>query len=113
MQTDAKLWRRLKVNDRVRLVHMPTPYSDPNRGLHPDTRRAYEKLIKRNRPLRVYKVDKWKRPWVRFQFRLRNGKFEYHGLQIDHDGLVLVRSRTKVTGISDGANSKRASSRRA
>jgi hypothetical protein len=96
MNTDPELWRSLKVGDRVRFVHMPTDFTRPGYGIHQETLDAYRRLIERNRPLRVYKIDDWKLPWVQFRFRLKGGRIEYHSLAVNHDGLVRVRSRTKT-----------------
>jgi hypothetical protein len=93
MKTDPKLWRRLKIGDRVRIVHVPSDFTRPGYGIHRDTLRAYRRLIERGRPLRVYKIDDWDLPWVQFRFRRKDGRIEYHYLAINHDGLVLVRLR--------------------
>jgi hypothetical protein len=95
MNTDPELWRRLRVDDRVRLVHMPTEFSRPRYQIHRDTLRAYRRLIERRWPLRVCKIDDWKLPWVQFQLRRKDGRIEYHSLAVNHDGLVLVRRRSK------------------
>ena len=95
VKTDPKLWKRLKVGDRVRIVQMPTDFSQPGYFVHRHTLRAYRKLIARNRPLRVSKIDDWKMPWVRFQFRRKDGRIEYHSMRFNHDGLVLVKPRKK------------------
>jgi hypothetical protein len=87
-------YRKLRVNDRIRLVHMPTEFSRPGFFVHRDERRAYRRLIERGRSLRVFKIDEWGLPWVHFKFRLKNGRFEYHWLLINHDGWVKVRRRS-------------------
>jgi hypothetical protein len=91
--TDPELWRRLKVGDYVRLVHMPTEFSRPGYLIYPDTLRAYKRLIARGRPQRIFKVDAWAVPWISVRFRLKNGRLECHELAMNHDGLVLVRPR--------------------
>lgn len=93
MQTDATLWRRLKVGDYVRLVHMPTEFSRPGYLIYPNTLRAYKRVIKRGRPQRIFQIDAWGVPWISFRFKMKKGKWEYHELAINHDGLVPVRPR--------------------
>lgn len=87
-------WRKLRVNERIRFVHMPTEFSRPGYTLHRDTRRAYRRLIERGRPLRVFKIDEWKLPWIHCQFRRKDGRIEYHWLAINHDGWVRVHRRS-------------------
>ena len=87
-------WRKLRVNDRIRLVQMPTEFSQPGFFVHRDTRRACRRLIERGRSVRVFMIDEWKLPWVRFQFRLKDGRIEYHRLAINHDGWVRVQRRS-------------------
>ena len=89
----AENWRKLRVGDRVRFVHMPTEFCRPGYSVHRDTRRTYKRLIERGRSVRVYKIDAWRLPWVRCQFRLKDGRIEYHYLAINHDGWVSVKPR--------------------
>jgi hypothetical protein len=95
VKTDPKLWKRLKVGDRVRIVHMPNEFSQAGYFVHRHTLRAYRTLIARNRPLRVSEIDGWRMPWVRFQLRRKDGRIEYHSMLFNHDGLVLVQPRKK------------------
>jgi hypothetical protein len=87
-------WRKLRVNDRIRFVHMPTEFSRPGYFVHRDTRRVYRRLIERGRSVRVFMIDEWKLPWIRCQFRLEDGRIEYHWLAINHDGWVRVQRRS-------------------
>ena len=91
---DAKPWQRLKVGDQVRFVAMPSEFSTPGYYVHPHTLSVYRRLIARRRPVRVFKIDEWKFPWIRCQFRRKDGRWEYHSLAINHDGLVRVQSST-------------------
>jgi hypothetical protein len=93
METDPNLWKRLKVGDRVRLVHMPTEFSRPGYLIYPCTLRAYRRVIARRRPQRIFQIDAWGVPWISFRFRMKNGKWEGHWLAVNHDGLVLARHR--------------------
>jgi hypothetical protein len=87
-------WRRLRVGDRIRIVRMPSYAVLGGNNLHRDTRRLYRLLIARNRPLRVYEVDRrWRLPWIKCRFRMKNGRWEYHYLAVNDDSWVRVKSR--------------------
>jgi len=88
-------WRTLRVGDTVRIVRMPSGVDVPGYTFHADTRRLYKRLIARRRPVRVYKVDERSLPWIRCQFRRKNGRWEYHWLAINDDSWVRVRKRVK------------------
>lgn len=87
-------WRDLRVGDRIRLVAMPGEFAQPGYQLFPYTRRVYERLIARSRPVRVYHVDDWGLPWVRCRFRRRDGSWDDHSLGFNHDGWVRGRTTT-------------------
>jgi hypothetical protein len=93
MDTDPNLWKRLKVGDRVRHVHVPTEFSRPGYLIYRDTLRAYRRVIARGGPQRIFQIDAWGVPWISFRFRMKNGNWEGHELAVNHDGLVLVRPR--------------------
>lgn len=93
MNTDPKLWKRLKIGDRVRLVHMPTEFLQPGYSVHSSALRAYRRVIARGRPHRVFQIDAWGVPWIQLRFKMTDGKWEHYELAVNHDGLVLVRSR--------------------
>ena len=95
MDIDPKLWRRLRVGDRIRLVEIPREFSQPGYFIHRDTMRVYKRLLARRRSLRVYRIDEWGHPWIHCQFRRKDGRWDYHSLAVNHDGLVLVRPRRK------------------
>lgn len=86
-------WRKLRVGDRVRFVYMPTEFAQPGYLIHRETLTVYRRLIARHRPVRVFKIDAWKVPWIRCQFRHKDGRWECHSLAINHDGWVRVRPR--------------------
>jgi hypothetical protein len=88
-------WRDLRVGDRIRIVRMPSKAALEGYVLPRDTRRLYKLLIARNRPLRIYEIDKrWRLPWVQCRFRMKNGKWEYHYLAVNDDSWVRVKSRS-------------------
>ena len=86
-------WRELCVGDRIRLVAMPSEFAEPGYLLHPSTRRAYERLIERRRPVRISHLDDWGLPWIKCQFRDAAGRWERHWLAFNHEGWVRVGSR--------------------
>ena len=65
-----------------------------------DTLRAYGHVIARRRPQRVFQIDAWGVPWIKFRFGMKNGKWEHHWLAVNHDGLVLLRSRSVVKRVN-------------
>jgi hypothetical protein len=93
-KTDIELWRRLRVGDRIRLVEIPLNFLDWN-SLHPETKQAYRYLVKRRSPVTVYEIDEYGMPWVKFQFRGRNGRVRYDHMAMNHGGVVLVTRRKR------------------
>ena len=90
-------WRKLRVGDRIRIVSMPSEFSRPGRFVHQDTLRVYRRLIERGRSVRVAYLEQWGEstaPWIRCQFRQKDGSIEYHSLMINHDGWVRVKPRS-------------------
>jgi hypothetical protein len=90
-------WRKLRVGDRIRFVSIPAEFLRPGYRVHRDTLRVYQRLIDRRRPVRVASLEawgKWPAPWIRCQFRRKDGSIEYHWLMINHDGWVRVKRRT-------------------
>ena len=88
-------WRKLRVGDRIRFVSMPSERTRPGYFVHRETLRVYRRLIERRRSVRVAFLDDWgheKAPWIRCQFRRKDGRIEYHSLMINHDGWVRVKS---------------------
>jgi hypothetical protein len=86
-------WRELKVGDRIRIVRMPSGVDAPGYTFHPDTRRLYQRLIDRRRSVRVYKIDEWGLPWIRCEFKMADGRREYHSLAVNDDSWVRVQRR--------------------
>lgn len=89
----GETWRALKVDDRIRLVHLPPEWDRPGYHLPSGTRRLVRRLITCGRSLRVSEVDEWGAPWVECRFRRPGGGWEYHSLAITEGGWVRVQSR--------------------
>src|SRR5207244_3200192 len=53
---------------RKKCLETSSDASTPGYTFLPDTRRVYEIMIARGRPVRIYKVDKWALPWIRVAF---------------------------------------------
>jgi hypothetical protein len=85
-------WRDLKVNDRIRIILIPTEWSKPGYHVPPCTRKLYERLIQRKRSVRVYEIDEWGLPWIRCRFRYRKGWMN-HSLAVNDDSWVRVKHR--------------------
>jgi hypothetical protein len=86
-------WRELRVGDRIRVVRMPSGVDAPGYIFHRDTRRLYKRLIERRRSLRICRIDDWGLPWIRCQFKRKDGRWEYHSLAVNDDSWVLVQRR--------------------
>jgi len=93
-KTDPELWRRLRIGDRIRLVAIPLDFLDW-KSLHRETKQAYKYLLGRRRPVTVWQIDEYGMPWVLFRFREKNGRIGDNSLAVNHEGIVLVRSRPK------------------
>src|SRR5262245_11244122 len=93
MNGRKEAWTKLRVGDRVRFVRIPTFQGVIGGGLHAETLQLYKQLIARGLPARVFQIDEYGLPWIRCQFRLRNGKWHYHWLAINDDSWVLVKPR--------------------
>ena len=87
-------WRDLRIGDRIRLVAMPGEFAQPGYHLPPCTRRVYERVITKRRPVRVCRIDERGLPWIDCRFREENGGLVYHSLAFNHDGWVRVRGRS-------------------
>jgi hypothetical protein len=93
MPAKRELWQTFKVGDRVRVVELPREFLVSGAVLHSETRRAYKYLVKRRRPLVVWMIDEYGFPWVKFQFRGRNGRMEYHSMALNHSGIAIANRR--------------------
>jgi hypothetical protein len=86
-------WRKLKVNDRIRIVRMPSEFNRPGYSIADETRQLYRDLIARRRPLRVSAINEAGLPEAQCRFRAADGRWIYHYLRVNDDGWVLVRPR--------------------
>jgi len=87
----------LKIGDKIRIVAIPGE-GVPNYTLHRDTRRVYQKIIARKRPVRISEIDKDGLPWYTVRFRRKNGTWEEHILNVmDQDtNWVPVQKRKNI-----------------
>src|SRR5665213_2831494 len=81
----AGRWRRLRVNDLIRVIGIPKDWDKPNHPIDPSTRDLFERLITRRRPLRICEIDERGIPWIQCRFRLPNGDWDDHSLAVDTD----------------------------
>jgi hypothetical protein len=95
MAAEIALWRTLKVGDKIRLVEYPPEFLQPGYVIFPETVCVYKKLLKRKSPLVVREIDEYGLPWVHCRFRQRNGRYEWHSLAVNHDGIAKVNRRKR------------------
>ncbi|MBN2577364.1 MAG: hypothetical protein JXB10_00040 [Pirellulales bacterium] len=72
---------------------MPSEFDRPDYYLPRETRRIYQRLLERRRPLRVQQIDDDGIPWIHCRFQSKNGVWEYHYLAFNHDGWVRIKHR--------------------
>ncbi len=86
----------LKVGDLIRIKAVPAGIGTPNYFLHPQSKRAYLKLIARGRPVRI-KGRYQGYPCYDFRLRDRKGRLEWHSMIVmdGDDNWVRVKRRTK------------------
>jgi hypothetical protein len=93
--------RQLKVGDIIRITAVPGE-GIANYTIHPETTRVYKKLVARGRPVRIREIDEFGLPWYRCRFKMRNGKFEMHGLIVidsDTNWVLVKRPKTRLKGL--------------
>ena len=83
---------KLKVGDRIRINDQLPAYST----LHKETIRVWKKLVQRGRSVRIFKTDEYGAPWYRVRFKRKDGRWEYHELNVMDvdDNWVLVKRRS-------------------
>jgi hypothetical protein len=89
----------LKVGDKIKILSVPG-VGDTGYYLHPETRRVYEKIIARGRPVRISELNATGQPVFQVKFRCKNGKWEYHFLTVDDsdDNWVPVQRKHRGLG---------------
>jgi hypothetical protein len=89
---------KLRVGDRIRIVRLPG-VGIAGYHLHPETKRAYRKLVSRGRSLRVCKIDQDGLAWYNFRIKRNNGSWQYHSMCVtpEDDNWVTVKRRRKKT----------------
>ena len=66
----------LKINDRIRIVAVPDCSY-----IHTGTVRVFKKLIARNRPVRISRIENGI-PWYNCRFKRKNGTWDRHSLAV-------------------------------
>lgn len=75
--------KNLKIGDKIKILSIPEPHD--NYYLHRETRDIYEKIIKRNKPVKIYDIDKDGIPWFYCKFKKKDGTWHHHYLSVDCD----------------------------
>ena len=88
-------WQSLRVGDRIRIVRMPSGVDAPGYVFPACTRRLYERLIERGRPVRIFEITENGLPWIQCRFKMPDGNWEWHYLAVNDDSWVRVRHRHK------------------
>lgn len=70
----------IKIGDRIKIVSQPIRYGEKDYYIHADTVRVFNKLIKRNRPVRISTIDEFG-TWYKCRFKER-GKWHWHSLAV-------------------------------
>jgi hypothetical protein len=87
---------KLKVGDRIRITGLCSYHTPSFEGTLPrETKQVWLKLAKRNRPVKIYKIDEYGQPWYRCKFRHKKYGWVYHELSVSigEDNWVLVKDR--------------------
>ena len=86
----------LKIGDRIRITCVPGK-DIPGYYIHPDTVRAYKKVIARGRSVRISRIDDDGTPWFDFWVRHKSGRREHHFLTVrdEENNWVTVKPRKK------------------
>jgi len=82
-------WRQLKVGDRVRIVRLPSEFSQPGFHVDNDTVSFYRHLIDSGCVLKVTEIDPKGRPRIEYEWKKLTG-IESHGLLINDDSWEAV-----------------------
>jgi len=92
MQSESDEWKALKLGDRIRIVQIPSPFSEPHyqHGEWDETIALYRKLISSNEVLTVFQIDESGRPWVECESLDEDGTTISNSLAMDDDSWVYV-----------------------
>lgn len=77
----AMIAKNLNVGDKIRIFDF-AGNGKPGYYLHADTRRVYKAIIKRNRAVRISRIDKEGTPWFTCRLRRKDGTLERHYLAV-------------------------------
>ena len=85
-------WRNLKLGDSVRIVRIPSQFSEPRyqNGDWEDTFALYRTLIAGNVVLTISEIDEFGRPWVEHDMLDSNGNVTSNALAVDDDSWVRI-----------------------
>lgn len=92
MNSNLEPWRKLKVGDRVRIVKIPSIFSDPNTNLlnAQETLGLYQTLIDLRIILEIDEIDEFGHPWISYDVTDDDGEVTSHGLALNDDSWELV-----------------------
>jgi hypothetical protein len=87
---------QLRIGDWIMITGVPGT-GVPNYYIHRDTKRVFEKLVARNRPVRIREIDEFGAPWYMCRFKKPDGTYEAHFLAISdsEDNWVPVNRRSR------------------
>lgn len=85
----------LRVGDRVQVVRLPPMWSSPGFRVPADTRRVYDLMISRRRPVRIKEVDDIG-AWVHLCVPDHRGRIIRHYITLDDGCWVRVPPRKRI-----------------
>jgi len=92
MKPGSTNWKALRIGDKIRIVQVPSLFSDPHyhNGDWDDTFALYLKLISSNEVLTISKIDELGRPWIEYETQGADGGTTSSSLAVDDDSWVRV-----------------------
>jgi len=80
-------WRDLKLSDRIRIVRIPTLFSEPHyhNGEWEETFSLCHELITNQKVLLITEIDEDGRPWIEYETTDKDGATISHALALDDD----------------------------
>lgn len=90
MKSDSTNWNALRIGDKIRIVQIPSLFSDPHyeNGDWDDTFALYRRLISSNEVLTISGIDELGRPWVEYETQDADGGTTSNSLAVDDDSWV-------------------------